>query len=448
MKNYIVLFLAFILMTAGLSGCKKLIDVSTPQNQLTTDKVYTDTTATTAVLISIYALFDKTIDPNYNKFMGLYTDELNYPTSTSNGFLLSNLATNDVNVLNIWKNNYFAIYSCNDMITQLRASNSLPSTIVASYTAEAKFLRAYSYFYLVNSFGSIPLVLTTDVTQTAKAVKSDSASVYRQIVSDLTDAQTALSVNYIGSGKVRANKFTATAMLARVNLYQRDWVNAEANASTVINSGLYSLTPSPAGVFFANSNEAIFQFYTQYGFITDAPTLIPSSGKPLYPITPVLLNAFEPGDLRKTNWLRSTVVSGTTFYYPYKYHNRTTNTSTPEYLMALRLAEQYLIRAEARAHQGNVSGAINDLNLIRTRAGLTPLSTSINQNAAYNAISQEWRIEFFTEWGHRYLELKRTDQLNTAISAYKSTWSSKSILLPIPQNEITYDSNLKQNNGY
>ncbi|MBS1529077.1 MAG: RagB/SusD family nutrient uptake outer membrane protein [Bacteroidetes bacterium] len=447
MKNIKQIFLITACITGSLFGCKKMIEVDTPQNQLTADKVFADTTATEAAMVNVYALFDKTIDPNYNKWMGLYTDELIYPNATSNSFLTSNLATNDATVLNIWKNNYFAIYGCNNIIGQLKDSRSIKTSKAASYTVEAKFLRAYAYFYLINSFGSVPLLLTTDVQLNSNATQADSATVYRQIIADLTDAQAGLPAAYADGNKVRATKWAATALLARVYLYQRNWTAAESAASSVINSGLYSL-PDPANVFLANSPEAILQIWTQNGYANDAASLIPRSGRPTYPVSDTLLNAFENGDTRKTDWLRSTVAGGSTYFYPYKYHNHAVNVATPEYLMVLRLAEQYLIRAEARAQEGNITGAIDDVNTIRQRAGLPPLASTLSPAQIFDAIMQEWRIEFFMEWGHRYLDLKRTGRLNTYMGGYKSTWSAKSVLLPIPQNEITNDHNLLQNKGY
>jgi hypothetical protein len=294
----------------------------------------------------------------------------------------------------------------------------------------------------------VPLLLSTEVDQTVRSSRADSVKVYQQMVADLTDARSALPVNYAGGERVRANKWAATAMLARLSLYQRNWAAAESQATLVINSGLYQLTSSPAGTFLANSTESILQFWTQYGYITDAPTLIPGTGRPLYPLTTALLNAFEAGDLRKTSWLKATVVSGVTYYYPYKYHNRTNNTAAPEYLSALRLAEQYLIRAEARAAQNDLSGAASDLNMIRARAGLSPVPATLTRSALLDAIIKEWRVEFFMEWGHRYLELKRTGRLNAVMGNYKTTWAPNAVLLPVPQNELIYDVNLVQNPGY
>ncbi len=106
--------------------------------------------------------------------------------------------------------------------------------------------------------------------------------------------------------------------------------------------------------------------------------ILPSSGPttdmqfPVY-LNPGLINSFEHGDQRKVNWLDSVVVSGNTYYFPFKYKSATLNSDVTEYTVVLRLAEQYLIRAEARTQQNNSFGAISDLNVIRSRAMLPKL---------------------------------------------------------------------------
>ncbi|MFA6084790.1 RagB/SusD family nutrient uptake outer membrane protein [Mucilaginibacter sp.] len=445
--------LACLIGAIALFSCKKLVEVNTPKNQLTTDKVFADSTSATAAVIGIYALYDKYINNNYNKFMGLYTDELTYTSSTQGtlDYVKSLVPATNTPNLNYWKYNYASIYQCNDIIEQLQKSTALSSSTVLDFTNEAKFLRAYAYFHLVNVYGSVPLVISTDVNVNATIANSDSASVYKQIVRDLKDAQSNLSINYRGAGRVRANKYAATALLSKVYLWQKDWVNAESSASAIINSSLYTPLPAPAQAFLANSKETILSFWTQNGFVSDASSLIPSSGAPGYFFTTSLVNAFELGDLRKSNWIKTSVVSGKTYYSPYKYKNRAANTSVPEYLIALRAGEQYLIRAEARAQQGNISGssgAIADLNVIRTRAGLGNYSEATDQSSVVAAIRHEKQVELFTEWGNRFLDLKRTGGLNAAIGSFKSTWKPNAIVLPIPQNELNTNPNLTQNQGY
>jgi hypothetical protein len=412
--------------------------------------VFSDSTSAQSALLNIYALFSNTIDGTFNPYISLYSDELNFSNSTVQTieFLHSAVSPANSTDLNMWKNYYFIIYSCNDLINQLSAANQISPSLVKQLSCEAKFLRAYAYFYLTNLYGPVPLVLVTDVNTSENASRADSVAIYNQISKDLSDAQNGLSLTYIGDGKVRANQLAATALLARVYLYQENWPNAETAASKVINSGLYTPLDISENVFLANSNECILQFQTQSGFVAASPTFIPNSGKPQYPLTNNLLGAFEPGDLRLIRWVKSTVVNNITYYYPYKYHNRTANSASPEYLMALRIGEQFLIRAEARVMQNNLSGGQADLNVIRTRAGL-PNTTANTKTTLMNAIIHERQVELFTEWGHRFFDLKRTGQANTVLGVFKPTWKpNSSLLLPIPQNDITHDPNLKQNAGY
>ncbi len=292
--------------------------------------------------------------------------------------------------------------------------------------------------------------MTTNVNINAQAILSDPNVVYQQIISDLKDAQQGLTESYIGPGRVRANKWATAALLAKVYLFQKDWTDAAAQSAAVINSGLYTPLLPPDTVFIANSTETILSFSTINGFITDAPNLIPTSGLPQYAISTSLLGTFETGDLRKLYWLQSTSVNGVVYYYPYKYHNRTPNTTPPENLMCLRAGEQYLIRAEAETNGAGsgISGAISDLNAIRTRAGLPNYAGTTDQSSLLAAIMHERRAELFMENGNRFLDLKRSGTINTVLSAYKNTWTSSADLLPIPQNEITFDNRLVQNPGY
>ena len=113
----------------------------------------------------------------------------------------------------------------------------------------------------------------------------------------------------------------------------------------------------------------------------------------------------------------------------------------------MRLAEQFLIRAEARAKQGDLIGAIEDLNVIRQRAGLSN-TTAVTTDQVLSAILQERRLELFTELGHRFLDLKRLELLDSVLGT-KPGWSTNDKLWPLPQAEMDANSFLvPQNPGY
>ncbi len=144
-----------------------------------------------------------------------------------------------------------------------------------------------------------------------------------------------------------------------------------------------------------------------------------------------------------------------TWYFPYKYkyNTLTTNGTVYEYTMVLRLAEQYLIRAEAKVQTGDAT-AVNDLNAVRHRAGLADYAGSTDKNSLLAAILHERQVELFTEWGQRWFDLIRTGNVDAVMSIVTpqkgGTWTTggHQTLYPIPIADIAADPNLTQNPGY
>lgn len=452
------LFVGSLLMLA--SSCKKFIEVGPPKNLIDASTVYENDATATAVIRGIYSDmingggFASGGLSSVTFVAGLSADEL---IAYSSGYVP--YYTNSLTPTNItptlWSGPYKYINNANAVLEGLSQSSGVTAATKNQLMGEAKFIRAFCYFYLVNLFGDVPLVLSTDYRTNATLSRTAKADVYQQIIADLTDAQTLLAADYSFSKNERdqPNKWAATALLARVYLYTGQWAKAEAAATAVIGNTSFSLPTDLSAVFVKNSPEAIWQlkpsgtsFNTSEGnlFILIAPPSTSSLSLSLY-------SAFENGDNRKTKWI-GTFTSGTTvYYYPYKYKVQT-GTALNEYSMVLRLAEQYLIRAEARAQQNiNLTGAQNDLNVIRNRAGLGN-TTAATKEELIAAILKERRVELFTEWGHRWLDLKRTqtvDSVMTLATAQKGgTWKSYQQLYPIPQSEILADKNIIQNDQY
>src|SRR5690606_9166259 len=117
-------------------------------------------------------------------------------------------------------------------------------------------------------------------------------------------------------------------------------------------------------------------------------------------------------------------------YYPYKYKIKNGGDSE-EYSMVIRYAELYLIRAEAYAKDGNIQAALDDLNSIRNRAGLSHW-TSADITNIEQMVLDERRRELFSEWGHRWLDLKRFGKTDEVLGKKKPTWQPHAKLLPIP----------------
>ncbi|HET6994909.1 MAG TPA: RagB/SusD family nutrient uptake outer membrane protein [Chitinophagaceae bacterium] len=446
MKKYVLIY---ILLGFCIISCKKMVEIGPPKTQLTPEKAFADDRAAVAVISNVYAQFNS-IGGNLTPPISSYIDEL--ATTSSNPIDLEYyngwISVNNNNNLNSWRYFYSVIYQSNSIIDNIEEAANVTAAVKQQLKGEALFLRALSFFYLVNIYGDVPLLLTTDVRLTSLASRAALTDVYTQIIEDLSQARNYLVDQYPSAGKVRANKWAAAALLARIYLYQKNWAAAESEANAVISSGIYTPLDNLASVFKYNNKESILQFWMKDGYTTEGLLYIPVTGStPTYTVAPILLNSFEPGDQRKQIWTDSIVQGPNVYYYPYKYKNRSVAASTAEYLVLLRLSEQYLIRAEARAQQDNVPGSKADLNTIRNRAGLS--NTNANDKPTLlAAISQERRVELFCEWGHRFFDLKRNGQISQVMSPLKQAWHNASALLPIPQYERLNNPNLSQNLGY
>lgn len=470
MKTFFFSYIPTFLLVVLFEACNKIVQVPNPINSVTASQIFSSNANANSAIAGIYSYMSGTqsfLNSEATFCAGESADELTDGLPQYDNFLSNTLTP--VNNLGpqtfFWTPAYFCIYNANAAIDGLQNSSAVSVSTKNQLTGEAKFIRALCYFYLTNFFGDLPLDLTPDFNQTVLLKRSKQVEVYQQIVSDLQDAQSLMSNNYTMSGgmPIRANKWAATALLARVHLYQSNWGGADSAASAVINSGQYSLDSNLLNVFLMNSQEAILQLQTLNTppFCTfEAQYFIPpnnTSSVNLW-LTSQLVNAFEPGDLRWTNWVDSTIFNGTTYYYPYKYQSSpyitgSTQTITENY-MVLRYAEQYLILAEAQAQLGgsnSLDSAVANLNVIRARAHLPPYSGSIDAVSVQNAIHQEKRIEFFAEWGHRWLDLHRwrmaLGTLDT-IPGKIGNIDSSQLLYPIPLADIQVDPNLSQNPGY
>lgn len=449
-------------------SCKKMLQIDPPKNQLVTSQVFSDTSNAKSAVNGIYTYMMSTTtafgfaNGGVTLLTGLSSDELSTTGINVSDLDFYNSTVSTENVKNqdiLWRNAYKIIYQANACIEGLTASTTLANSTVSDsiknqLLGECLVIRTFIYFNLVNLFGDVPLITTSDYNITRSQRRAAKDSLYSFMERELIKAKSLLSESYVGAGRIRPNKATASALLARVYLFSKKWPEAETMASGLISATVYVLEPDPNNVFMANSREAIWQlrpYVTGYE-TTEGQLFIPTTAataRPTYPISSELLNAFEPNDLRKTKWIASKTVSGQAYWYPYKYKLRMDNNTTPlENYMILRLGEQYLIRAEARAQQGRLSEAAADLNVIRVRAGL-PATTATDQNQLLHAIYEERKIELFAEWGHRWYDLKRTSRADEILGVVKGTnWQSTDVLYPIPFSEIQLNANLTQNSGY
>jgi starch-binding outer membrane protein, SusD/RagB family len=464
----LIKFSVIIFILAGFWSCKKFVDISPPVTQLVGSSVYSTNTTAAAAVTGIYQSMASPGHPigggsyGFSALLGLSADEFTLFPNADNilNLTYANSLLSNTEVF-FWNKLYNCIYQANAALEGLSSSKGVTSPVKEQLIGEVQFIRAFCFFYLVNVYGDVPLVLKSDYNTNKLISRSPQNLVYDQIVEDLIEAEKLLSENYLNPDgststfRVRPNKMTASALLSRVYLYQQKWDSAEIYASKVIVSSQYHMESDLNNVFLKNSTEAIWQLEpANTGFnAPDADFVIgylyyggPSAYTPFL-INGNVVNSFDSLDLRKANW---TVNLGD-YYFPYKYKLYYTGQPPEEYPTVLRLAEQYLIRAEAKTHLSDLVGATADLNVIRNRAGLQN-TTASTEEALTDAIAKERRLELFAEYGHRWLDLKRTgqvDEIMSEASALKGgTWESTDQLYPIPLRELLADPNLTQNPGY
>jgi hypothetical protein len=449
------LIIFFAVGLSPLCSCNKFVEINLPPNQVETQTVFSNKETAISAVAGLYSQMVASnltmTNGGMSVYPGLSADEI-YSTSanqTYDAFATNQLAADNGTVANnFWDNAYRNIYQCNSILEGLQDSKKLSDPVRNELTGEAEFVRAFYYFYLVNLFGDVPLVTTTDYRSNALMPRTPTAVVYQKIIADLQDAEASLPASYVTAGRARPNKWTAVTLLAKAYLFTSDWKDAATCASQVIESGMYSLVEDPNDVFLANSNEAIWQLVRKSNNTAEATAFIPRNAtvKPTFALTDELLGAFEDGDRRLTCWTDSNVVNQKTYYYPFKYKIRQSSDVT-EYLVVFRLAELYLIRAEAEAELNDVSEARSDIDMIRSRAGL-PHTAAATQDALLQAVMHERQIELFCEWGNRWLDLKRTGQIDAVMANEKPGWKHYMALYPIPFDELQINKSLTQSPGY
>jgi len=463
--NYKNILAGLVLICGLSSSCKKLIEIpSNPPNKIATSEVAADSANVMGAIAGIYNGMGATMNNGFGfstvLYTGLSSDELTagqYIDPTTSQFLTNTLLSSNYFVRNLWVDAYKNIYQINACVEIIGSTTAISDALKRQLMGEMKVVRAFYYFNLINLYGEVPLVLSTDFNLTAQLPRASSDEIFQQIIRDLTEAEQSLVTAYPSAQRARPNSYVAKALLAKVYLYRKEWQKAEDQSDQVIKAGSYQLSMELNDVFLEGSTEAIWQLPANglSSQTAEGQQFVPFSNNnvPTYPVTSFLVNAFEANDQRKQKWLGLNMVdlnfNGvlTSYYYPNKYKNNRAVSATTEAYMILRVAEQYLIRAEARARLNKLNDAGKDLKVIRDRAGLG-LSPAATQADILTAIMKERQTELFCEWGNRWFDLKRTETIDQVLGAEKPGWRATSRLFPIPFDQIRSNPALIQNPGY
>ncbi len=355
----------------------------------------------------------------------------------------------------LWGSIYNVAYSANFILDRLPGIAGVPAQQRREVTATARFLRGYAYFIGAHTYGGIPLVTTPNVAANRTIGRSTKEQVLAFVLEDYLAALADLPERPAGPGF--AGKNAVRAALARYFLYQREWASAEQYASQVIGSGQYRLDPAFEDVVLRDfPAESIFEM--GYTLADDPGTatfglnnlfvgrreVIPSNQAIL-----ALLSA-QSGERIRTIGFNPGQQGGTDNGWSVRKYGTGDEDNNNIYIF--RLAEMYLIRAEARANLGRVAGAnsaTEDINVLRERAKAGLVSGVGTPAAMLTLIEQERLYELAYE-GHRWYDLVRTGRAQPVLSAFSPNWSSTYEVWPIPLSETQRNPSLRnaQNPGY
>lgn len=513
--KYFILPVLIILFIGIFVGCQKLTqDPKASLTPVTYFKTQSDLDASVAAIYveltpdyawgfttqmtSYFGSDDLTTDPGLNKGDMRAFDELD--GSSSNASLL-----------NEWQGPWNAIYQANNVLANYQKVNT--SEIQKQQAAgQAYFLRAICYYFLVRTFGKLPLILTP-ISVTDRPDRDSVSAIYSSIVNDLQIAIAWLPTTFPGQpGKATRN--AARSLLADVYLTMAGWPLNETNyyslaadeADTVIQSGQYSIVPDYAKVFTTNnSTESIFSlqfnvsggvpqrrygsssvpldetalngsggwddYYPEINFYKNRPKcyrsyctfydtlklLQPDHTFKLVPWNSPLTHAGHPYYKKFRSGLGGDGVSETDSTI------LSINPSTNKALDLIRYPMVLLDYAEASdmASSAPTGEGYAAINIVRQRAGEPNLTTGLSQTAFRDSVVNERAYEFAGEVGIRWFDIVRLQLLPQVIAERapnenpinsgvlsNPTLLEERYLAPIPISDMNNDPNWQQNPGY
>ncbi|WP_247235654.1 RagB/SusD family nutrient uptake outer membrane protein [Telluribacter sp. SYSU D00476] len=405
----------------------------------------------------------------------LFTVEPTYTTQRSAG------RTNE-SPQQIWISAYSGIERANWIITKVPEA-TMDETRKKQIIGEAYFLRAFYHWMLTKNFGDIPVKIEPSTSELKAYVgKSPRADVYKQIYSDLDQALAAGLPSFPAVVKGRPSHEAVNALYAKAALYNEDWAKALEKAEAVIKSGKHSLMPDVMDVYHHQKEDAA-RVENIWAFETDP--ISPGTGHQLVGLTGPsgsagadyartsfgsmfaymsFYRSFDPTDKRR-QLLDTTYVNRAGQVVPQrsitpittegvlikKYRDPVSTTGSITNIPILRMADVYLIAAEAEARlNGATPKAYEYIQVVRKRAGLPELPAGLSKEAFVDAVIQERAWEFFAE-GDRWYDLTRTGLFMTVIpKATNPVYPSRPVqpknkYFPIPQEEVNANPELQQN---
>lgn len=503
-KIFLMRFILLFLVIASFTQCKKELLSIDPTIPLTTvDNYYKNETEAVNGVNAAYT----PLSAIYNGAAWHLGDIMSDDTDLGGGGGGDGLETAELDNFNVtsfnpiintmWAQCYYGVLRSNMVITRVPSVPVMTESIRNRSMGEGYFLRALYYYHLVRTFGDVPLY--TNVITAAEAAliaRSPKQQVYDLIIADLKLAQNLLPATNTAANKGRATAGSAKGLLAAVYLTLGDKVNAAAKAKEVIdNKALYGYDLSANygdnyRLDNENGKESLFEIqyrsgggqWSDYGagqklntfFGPRSQNIVQSSGYGWNVPTKDFADSYQktgssystiidkrrassmwiPGDVYDTYTQPAQLIGSPLGLNIKKYFVPISNTlgdnggwTCALNVPVMRYSEVLLIYAEAAgASLGKASA-----DLVRARAGLTPLAAGLSDAQYLDAIYKERRLEFAFEM-HRWYDLLRHPDANYFITVMKAAGKNnilaKHRYMPIPQNERDRNANLTQNDGY
>jgi starch-binding outer membrane protein, SusD/RagB family len=482
MKNSIISKLIWLLVIPLLVvtfSCTEKLDIK-PKQSIDATQALTTPENIQSVLVGAYLtarnanLFGSSLN-EFSELLATSTDMRFIGTyQQPREIMQKSIAVTNSYVANTWINAYELINVCN-LLLDAETLAVLDDADRDRISGEARFLRGWIYFELAKLYGlpyepgsansqlAVPLIITPtkDATDAIKVPRNTVGDVYAQVLTDLTVAKDLLPL----SNGVYADAYAASAVLARVYLMMSEFEDAAIEANFVIEQGGYSLMEHPLDAFNNNENcaEDIFSLQNNVASNTSWLTVMYASlngmGRGDYEIQPAFLARFDSDDLRgeldEDTESFYTVANLSTMYYigvgTILNDGGINSSKWADYyanIPLIRLAEMYLIRAEANFEGTHAQVGPNtpteDINVIRARAEAPLYTDPVTQDQ----IREERYLELCWE-GHRLHDLKRWNlDIGTVPAGEFLPYDAGNLILPIPFREIEVNDLLEQNTWY
>lgn len=491
-------YIAIGLLALSIASCKKEHLDKFPSSNIELDQSFQSVRDAKTWNTGLYSLLRGRFYGVYQTNQDVQGDQLNATVDfgNRNGFphRWEGFEATETNLNTIWRGYYSGITNANIMLDgfeRIVPANATETAELERYKGDAHAIRAYYYHELIVRYAKpyvaataatepgVPLVLKYDVFE--MPARASVKAVYDQILADLTQAKAKLAGIAGAQGATRFTIDAVNALEARVKLHMQDWAGAKAAADAVIATNKYPLYTTAAGIqsywhtdakqedimqlFVANTTEQAATNGTIYlGFRTNDNLFRPDFAPSLW-----VMAKYPDNDLRKPVYFATKSVTFTTgngsLVLVNKFPGNPTlfTATTTNYQHApkfLRIAEMYLISAEAGARGSDDADGLAKLNTLRVARGLTALA-GLADEALFAEVKEERFRELAFE-GFRLWDLKRWNEgftrsapQNTNFLTVGTGYTTLSIpaghpkfAWGIPSNDVTVNPNIKQNPGW